>query len=147
MDGILKELENETDRAVSCQETVESARSEGQSPSIQSRSPPLVRTLTGDRFLSGSMSVESTAESMVMMLSVQAIDSVLVSEYWWVWLDLTDVDHSSCNELVSVALTNLAIIQIQVMSKDVALYWTVSSVYGLAQNLVLLSSSFRRQET
>ncbi|EFX61591.1 hypothetical protein DAPPUDRAFT_338827, partial [Daphnia pulex] len=36
----------------------------------QSRSPPLVRTLTGDRFLSGSMSVESTEESMVMMLPV-----------------------------------------------------------------------------
>jgi inner membrane protein COX18 len=30
------------------------------------------------------------------------------------------------------------------ITQDVALYWTVSSVYGLAQNLVLLSPSFRR---
>jgi inner membrane protein COX18 len=40
--------------------------------------------------------------------------------------------------------TQDSIIKSYSITQDVALYWTVSSVYGLAQNLVLLSPSFRR---
>ncbi|XP_046635686.1 cytochrome c oxidase assembly protein COX18, mitochondrial-like [Daphnia pulicaria] len=189
MDAILKELKKETDRSVimyewdakklnyssfPClyQETVESARSEGQLPSIQSLSPPPLPDSSLGLHVSSTQKHGHDASC-----PDHCSDSPLVSEHWWIWFwipNLTEVDHSLILP-VFMALTNLAIIQIQVMSKvgpssrlsnammnvlrvfclvmvpvaayapaDVALYWTVSSVYGLAQNLVLLSPSFRR---
>ncbi|XP_046651204.1 cytochrome c oxidase assembly protein COX18, mitochondrial-like [Daphnia pulicaria] len=188
MDAILKDLKKETDRAVIMYKWDAKKAKLAFHVSAKKQWNLLIQRdnchqfkatvlLWGQIPLWVCMSV--ALRNMAMMLPVQTIDAQILylslSTGGFGWIpNLTEVDHSLILP-VFMALTNLAIIQIQVMSKvgpssrlsnammnvlrvfclvmvpvaayapaDVALYWTVSSVYGLAQNLVLLSPSFRR---
>ncbi|XP_032785825.2 cytochrome c oxidase assembly protein COX18, mitochondrial [Daphnia magna] len=188
MEGILKELKKETDRAVVMYKWDAKTAKLAFHKSAKKQWNLLVQRdnchafkatvlLWGQIPLWVCMSV--ALRNMAMMLPVQTVDAQLIylslSSGGFGWIpNLTDVDHSLILP-VSMSLANLAIIQLQVMNKvgatsrlantimnvlrvlcvvmipiaayapaDVALYWTVSSFYGLTQNLVLLSPTFRR---
>ncbi len=132
---------------------MESARSEGQLPSIQSHSPPLGADSSLGLHVSSTQKHGHdascpdhwyfyTVSLFRQFFPNQSLDAQILhlslSNGGFSWIpNLTDVDHSLILP-VFMALTNLAIIQIQVMSKVGASSWLSNAMMNVLRVVCLV---------